>query len=72
MDRRRWLTFWLAAVFMLLIKEDLIPVLGGFGIYLVFQGERRRGTVLIAASAAALALVFGVIVTAFNDTGLYG
>ena len=72
MDRRRWLTFWLAAVFMVLIKEDLIPMLGGFGIYLVLQRERRRGTVLMVASGVAFALVFGVIVPAFSDTATYG
>lgn len=72
MDRRRWRAFWLIAAFMVLIKEDLIPLLGGVGIYLLFQGERRRGATLIGASAVAFALVIGLIVPAFNDTGTYG
>ena len=72
MDRRRWVAFWITAAFMILIKEDLIPLLGGFGVYLVLQGERRQGAILMAVSAAALAVVIGVIVPAFNDTGTYG
>lgn len=72
MDRRRWALFWTTAVFMVCIKEDLIPLLGGFGVLLMLQGERRRGAILIASSVAVFALVIGVIVPAFSDAGEYG
>ena len=72
MDRRRWLLFWITTAAMVFIKEDLIPLLGGFGVYLILQGERRRGATLIAASVAAFVIVIGFIIPAFSDAGAYG
>ena len=71
LDRRRWTLFWIAAASMVLVKEDLIPLLGGLGLYLLIKGERRRGAVLVAASVVLFAAVVGVIIPAFSDSGEY-
>jgi len=71
MDRRQWGLFWIAVVAMLFVKEDHIPLVGGFGVLLVMQGERRRGIIAIAGSVAAMVAVVGVIIPAFNDIGSY-
>lgn len=70
-DRRRWTTLWLACGAMVLIKEDLIPLIGTLGIYLLARGERRQGGWLLVASVAALVLVVGIIVPAYNDGSVY-
>ncbi|HEY6361542.1 MAG TPA: DUF2079 domain-containing protein [Vicinamibacterales bacterium] len=71
MERRQWTAFWIAAGSLMLIKEDLIPLLTGFGAYLFVRGERRRGAALVAASLVSLAVVVGIIVPGFNDAGRY-
>jgi len=71
-DQQRWRLFWLAAVAMLLVKEDHIPLLTGLGAYLWINGDRRRGAAVIAVSAAAFVLIIGLIVPALNDRGTYG
>jgi uncharacterized membrane protein len=72
LDRRRWPWFWLSAAAMLLIKEDHIPLLAAFGIYLVIRGDRRQGATAIVASVAAGLVLFGVIIPGLSDTGTYG
>ena len=72
MDRGRWRVFWIAVATIALVKEDLIPLAGGFGVYLILIGERRRGGILIASSIAAFALVVGIVVPALNDAHGYG
>jgi uncharacterized membrane protein len=47
MDQRRWSVFWIAVATLGLIKEDLIPLIGGFGIYLILVGEWRRGALRV-------------------------
>jgi uncharacterized membrane protein len=54
---------------MLLIKEDHIPLVGAFGIYLLICGERRRGVIAMATSVAAALVVVGVVIPAISDTG---
>lgn len=44
----------------------------GYALYLILQGERRKGAILIASSVAAFVVVIGVIVPAFNEAGTYG
>ena len=71
MERRQWTAFAIAAGSLVLIKEDLIPVLAGFGMFLWVRGERRKGVALIAASLLLLVVVIGIIVPSFNDSGQY-
>lgn len=70
-DRQRWTLFWVAAVAVMLTKEDLIPLVGGFGLYLWAHGDRRRGALAITASVAAFALVIGVLIPSLSSTGSY-
>jgi uncharacterized membrane protein len=65
MDRRAWTRFWIACVALALVKEDLIPVLTGVGLYLAASGDRRRGLVLTAGSLIAFFLVIRVVVPWF-------
>lgn len=73
MDRRQWPLFWGSAAAMLLIKEDMIPLLAGFGVYLMLTGERRAGAMLTMASVAVFVIVIGVVIPFFNnESGTYG
>jgi uncharacterized membrane protein len=72
MDRRWWKTFWVAAIALILIKEDLIPLLGGFGVFLLIQGELKRAVLLISTSVVAFVAVTGFIIPAFNEAGTFG
>jgi uncharacterized membrane protein len=72
MDQRRWRLFWGAAVALILVKEDLIPFLSGVGLYLMAQGERRRGGLMLATSLAAFVAITQVVIPSFADAGAYG
>lgn len=71
MDRRQWRLFWAAAGVLVLIKEDLIPLLAGFGLYLWLRGERRRGAGLVLAAIVIFLVVIQMVIPAFNDAGVY-
>lgn len=70
-DQRRWRLLWAVAASMLLIKEDLVALLASAGLYLAWQGERRRGFALTGASMAAFVIITNVAIPAFSDTGAY-
>ena len=73
MDRRHWPLFWVAAVAMVLIKEDMIPLLTGVGVYLMFTGERRTGAMLTVGSITLFVIVIAFVVPFFNnESGTYG
>jgi uncharacterized membrane protein len=71
MDRRRWRWFALAAVALVLTKEDLIPLLVFAAIYLLARDEQRAGWILLASSLTAFAVVIGVAIPAAGK-GSYG
>ena len=71
MDRRRWWWFTVAAVALVLTKEDLIPLLVFVAIYLLARDERRAGWILLASSLAVFAVVIGVVIPAAGN-GAYG
>lgn len=67
MDRRQWWLFWTASLMLVLVKEDMIPLLGAFGALLVLEGERLRGAALAVFSVVAFYVVLRVIVPALAD-----
>jgi uncharacterized membrane protein len=69
MDGGRWGVFWTASLALIVVKEDLIPVLCFLGLYLMLQGERRRGLVLAAIGVAAFGLVVLVVIPALGSGG---
>ena len=71
MSRRRWPLLWATAAFIVLIKEDLIAFVVGAGLFLAWQGERRRGLALAGAGAVAFVAITGLVIPAFSDTGTY-
>jgi uncharacterized membrane protein len=62
LDKRRWLLFWAMMVAIGLTKEDLLPLVAWFGVYLWGQGERRRGAVLAAAGLLAFAAAVTIVI----------
>lgn len=70
-DQRRWRLLWTVAACTLLIKEDLVALLATAGLYLAWQGERRRGFTLAGISIAAFLVITNVAIPAFSDTGAY-
>ena len=71
-DRRRWTWVWVLMAALVLVKEDMLPLVGCFGLLLMIRGERRRGVLLVAASIVSAAVVLGLIVPAFSDARAYG
>jgi uncharacterized membrane protein len=71
-DRGRWPLMWTMAGALVLVREDLIPLVGFFGLYLWIKGERRRGAVLLASSLVAFALVLKVVIPYFSDSSQFG
>lgn len=66
-----WRLFWACMVVLTLTKEDLIPLIGGFGLYLAIRGERRRAVAAVVVSIALFVVVVGVIVPRLNPAGVY-
>ena len=61
-SRRSWTMLWIVSAILCLVKEDLIPLVCAFGLYLVYLGEYRRGVLLATSGLAAfIAAVFVVI-----------
>ncbi|HVQ13735.1 MAG TPA: DUF2079 domain-containing protein [Vicinamibacterales bacterium] len=69
MDRRRWTAFWVCMAVLMVTKEDLIPLVGGFGLCLLVLREWRRGAMAITISVLSFAVVLGVIMPHFNGSG---
>jgi uncharacterized membrane protein len=72
MERRQWRWFYIAAVTVVAVKEDLSPFLAWVGGYLFVRGERRRGALLSAASLTAFIVIVGFVIPSASDSGLYG
>jgi uncharacterized membrane protein len=72
LDRESPAIFWSAMALLILTKEDLIPLVGGFGLLLLWRGRRREGFAAIAISCVAFAVVVGVVIPAFSDAGQFG
>ena len=72
LDQRQWGLFWVAALALMLVKEDLIAFLTFLGLYLVVQGERWRGGILIGASLLAFFVIVGTVIPAFSHLDQYG
>jgi len=71
-DASRWPLFWTMMVALIGIKEDMIPLVGGFGLLLMLRGSVRHGIAAIILSCVAFWLVVGVIVPAMNTNGQFG
>lgn len=73
MDRQRWPLFWMAAGVLALIKEDLIPLLTGFGVYLFVFGRsaRTHAMLLILVSLIGFVAVTSFVIPFFNDHSGY-
>jgi uncharacterized membrane protein len=66
-DSRRWRLLWIASALLVLVKEDLIPLVGAFGAFLVYRGERRQGALMIAGASILFVVVIRVVIPWFND-----
>jgi len=71
-DSGRWTLMWVAAALLAGVKEDQIPILTAFGLYLISRGERWRGAVLAVSTAVAFFVVVLIVIPAFSDSGQYG
>lgn len=66
-DSRRWRLLWVASALLVLVKEDLIPLVGAFGAFLIFRGERRQGALMIAAAGILFVAVLWIVIPWFNN-----
>jgi uncharacterized membrane protein len=59
LTRKSWRLLWACAIAIILVKEDLIPLVVVEGIYLVIMGERKHGLAMVAAGLVAFAAIVG-------------
>lgn len=64
--RARWGRLWIYVGLVCLTKEDLVPFLGGLGLYLTWTGAKRRGLLLIATSIVAFLGIMIVVIPWLN------
>jgi len=66
-DRGRWWRFTIAALLMLLVKENMSVLLVFFGLWLLLRREWLRGTATAFAGVIAYLLVTRTVIPALND-----
>jgi uncharacterized membrane protein len=71
MDRRHWLLVWVAALLLMCVKEDQIPILVFAGLLLIGRGDRTQGAALTVVSLAAFVAVVRFIIPAMSADGGY-
>ena len=70
-DRQRWPVLWMASAVLLLVKEDMAPLVCGFGLYLMVTGQRRQGALLAVTGLGAFAVILGVVIPWINGQGAW-
>ena len=66
-DDRRWTLLWIVSGLLVLVKEDLIPLVVAFGGLLFLRGERKQGTVMAVGASALFVIVLLVVIPWFNN-----
>lgn len=66
-DDRRWTLLWIVSGLLVLVKEDLIPLVAAFGGLLFLRGERKQGTVMAVGASALFVIVLLVVIPWFNN-----
>ncbi|MCK9247766.1 MAG: DUF2079 domain-containing protein [Solirubrobacteraceae bacterium] len=66
-DRRRWPWFWACVALLLLVKENVPMLVVALGLWLLLDGERRRGALTIAAGVAWYLVATRLLIPAFAD-----
>src|SRR5262249_1226853 len=67
-ERRDTRTFATASVLLCFVKEDMIPLVGVFGLWLALAGDRGRGLLIMTAAAFPFTLVMKVIIPALSSS----
>ena len=67
--RKRYLAAWALVFFSFGVRETAAFMFLGFGLTLFLTGRKRHGLYLAAASIAALALIFGVLMPLCRPAG---
>ena len=67
--RKRYWAAWALVIFSFGLRETAAFMFLGFGVTLFLTGRRRHGVFLAAASLAALALIFGVLMPLYRPAG---
>jgi uncharacterized membrane protein len=67
-DRQRWRLLWTVAAMLVVVKEDMIPVVAAFGALVALRGPRRMQGALMAAFALILFwAVVQIVIPWFNN-----
>jgi uncharacterized membrane protein len=72
MERRSWSWFWAAVVAVGLTKEDLLPLVAWFGVFLWWRGDRWRGAILAASGSVAFVVVTAIVIPRMAGTADFG
>lgn len=71
MDRRAWSLFWIAAIALMSIKEDLIGFVAFAGVYVFLLGERLQGMAVTVVACTVFTLVTRIVIPSFSATNHY-
>jgi uncharacterized membrane protein len=71
LDRRDWLTLWIAALLLIVTKEDLIPLVTFLGLYVFVFADRRQGAALTTVSLLTFFAVLRIVIPWFSGLGYY-
>ena len=71
MERRRWFVLWGSVLMLVMIKEDLIPLVSMLGVYLFVRGERSAGSVLALGGVVAFLVVVQILIPSLSESGSY-
>jgi len=72
LDDERWPLFWAMALLLIAVKEDLIPLVGGFGVILLLRRHIQHGLIAIAVSGIAFLAIVWFVIPAMAGSGVFG
>ncbi len=72
MEDERWALFWVMAGLLIVTKEDLIPLVGGFGLLLAWRRRMRQALAAVVVSVIAFMLVVGYVIPTMSDSKQFG
>ena len=72
LDAKRWPLFWAMAALLMVVKEDLIPLVGGFGLLLLLRRHIRQGLLAIVISCVAFTVIVWFVIPAMAGSGQFG
>jgi uncharacterized membrane protein len=66
-DQRRWRRLWIMSALLVLVKEDLIPLVAAFGALLILRRQFAQGAALLGGGLGVFVAVLAIVIPYFNE-----